>query len=36
MFRFIFGLTALWLFSLAPAAYSAEKPNIVLIYADDK
>lgn len=35
MFRFIRGLVVLWLLSFAPAASATDKPNIVLIYADD-
>lgn len=35
MFRFLIGLAALLGLSFAPTASAADKPNIVLIYADD-
>lgn len=35
MHRVTLGLAALWLASFAPPASAANKPNIVLIYADD-
>ena len=35
MFRFVLGLAALLGMSFAPTASAADKPNIVLIYADD-
>jgi len=35
MSRFVLGLAAVWVMSIAPAASAADRPNIVLIYADD-
>jgi len=35
MSRFLLGLAALWMMSFAPTASAADKPNIVLLYADD-
>ncbi|MBM3981992.1 MAG: hypothetical protein FJ304_17300 [Planctomycetes bacterium] len=35
MFRLEHGLAAVWLLSLAPAISAAEKPNVVIVLADD-